>query len=172
MELHRMVVQPQLVTTVSVQRKRPPTIIGGYEIRFVVERPEKFFGLRDVWVGDRAYKASDLERTVVDGLRRPSFVGGITEVGRGMSMRADKIDPRRVVEYLLRMNVGAAIRRGGFLLEELEIGNADDLAPLRDRLTATYETLDPTMPKDGGYDARWRLLLNVSREEIQAVRST
>jgi len=47
-----------------------------------------------------------------------------------------------------------------------------ELEQLRERLTMTYSVLDPVLPDEGKFLARWRLKLNVSPEEIEAVVRT
>ena len=54
----------------------------------------------------------------------------------------------------------------------LEWGTEVELNSLRKSLTATYVPLDPTLPREGPHLAKWRLQINVSPEELQAVRST
>ena len=46
------------------------------------------------------------------------------------------------------------------------------LTRLRKRLTASYAILDPLLPAEGKFLARWRLRLNVDPEEIEAVVRT
>ncbi len=92
-------------------------------------------------------------------------------MAKGMWIRRQAIDPNRLVDYALRLDVSAVIRRVGFLMEVCETCSRKQSERLRERLTATYHLLDPTLPNDGRYLARWRLRLNVTREEIEAGRS-
>jgi predicted transcriptional regulator of viral defense system len=57
-------------------------------------------------------------------------------------------------------------------MEIYGIGAPEELARLRENLTSTYNLLDPVLPPEGKFLARWRLRLNVSPEEIQAVVRT
>jgi predicted transcriptional regulator of viral defense system len=43
---------------------------------------------------------------------------------------------------------------------------------LRAKLTPTYAVLDPLMPAEGPYQARWRLHVNIAPEELQAIVRT
>jgi predicted transcriptional regulator of viral defense system len=63
-------------------------------------------------------------------------------------------------------------RRLGYLLELFGVAPESDLEALRKSLTATYVRLDPILPPEGPHLAKWRLQINVSPEELQAVRST
>lgn len=73
-------------------------------------------------------------------------------------MRRDDIDPRTLVDYALRLDIG---RRLGFLLDTFDAGPARELERLQDRLTASYEILDPLLPDEGTFLARWRLKVNI-----------
>lgn len=133
-------------------------------------RLKTFFGMYEHWADKREkVMVSDIERTVLDGLRQPEYCGGFTEVAKGFWMRRSDLDVTRLVEYALRLNVGAVIRRLGYLLEAYEIDARDPIERLHSRLTASYELLDPLLPPEGKFLARWRLRLNVSPEEIRAV---
>ena len=50
--------------------------------------------------------------------------------------------------------------------------NSDELARLRQFLTATYQPLDPILPREGPHVARWRLQVNISPDELEGVRAT
>jgi predicted transcriptional regulator of viral defense system len=78
----------------------------------------------------------------------------------------------KLVDYALRLEVGAVIRRLGYLMETCGIGAPEDVARLREKLTSTYSLLDPLLPPEGKFLARWRLRLNLSPEEIRAVERT
>jgi predicted transcriptional regulator of viral defense system len=173
MEIHQMVTQPQLVVYTTTPKFLRPRIVLGTEFRFVRCKLEKFFGYSDHWVTKTAkVQVSDIERTIVDCLKQPEYCGGFSEIAKGFWMRREDIDPGKLVDYALMINVGAVIRRLGFLLELFEMEASRELERLRERLTMTYSILDPIMPAEGKFLARWRLKLNVSPEEIEAVVRT
>ncbi len=149
MDIHGMVTQPQLVVFVTSPAPMRGRTILGTEFRFVRCKP------------------SD-----VDGLKQPEHCGGLTEVAKGLWMRRADVSAKKLVEYALRLGVGAVMHRLGYLVEAYGIGAPEDLAPLRENLTSTYNLLDPVLPAEGKFLARWRLRLNVSTEEIQAVVRT
>jgi predicted transcriptional regulator of viral defense system len=173
MDLHGMVTQPQLVVyTTSPHLLRGRTILGT-EFRFVRCKPEHLFGVTQHWVDKTQQVAvSDLERTVIDGLKQPDYCGGFAEVAKGYWIRRGDIAVATLVDYALRLDVGVVIRRLGFLLESSGVEAPSDIERLRQRLTDTYHLLDPTLPAEGRRIARWRLRVNVSPEELQAARST
>jgi predicted transcriptional regulator of viral defense system len=172
MELHRMVTQPQFVTFISSTKRIPKQTLHGTQFRFVLLKPKDFFGTTKHWVTKQeSVDISDLERTVLEGLRHPEYCGGITDVAKGLWMRHADVSVPKLLEYVRRLRVGSVSRRLGYLLELFGIANEAELQSLRTSLTATYIPLDPSVPREGSHLAKWRLQLNIPAEELLAVRS-
>ena len=170
-EIHRMVAQPILTMHVSCTRRLRSQTVGGYQFKFIHVHDSQVFGIMKHWVHEQQYvMVSDMERTIIDGLRHPALLGGITEIGKGLWMKQEAMNVQRLVEYAKRLGVGAVVRRLGYLLELYELANASTLDDLRTLLTNTYQRLDPVLPNEGRHLSRWRLQLNVSPEELRAVR--
>lgn len=173
MEIHGMTTQPQLVVMVTTPKPRRALTTLGVEFRFIRCRRRHLFGLTEHWVTKQEkVRVSDLERTVIDGLKQPEHCGGLTEVAKGLWMRRQDVNVDRLVQYARRSGVGAVVRRLGFLLETYEMAGPPDLDRLRKGLTATYVRLDPVLPAEGKRLRRWRLQLNVDPEELRAVVRT
>jgi len=62
-------------------------------------------------------------------------------------MRRQDMQPSKLVDYALRLGVGAVARRLGYLLELSGIAPEVELARLRRVLTLTYLPLDPVLPR-------------------------
>ena len=173
MDIHQMVTQPQLVVYTTTTHSIRPISILGTQFRFVRCKPEHFFGTMDHWATKtRKIGASDLERTVIDGLRQSEYCGGFSEVAKGFWMRQQDMNVKKLVEYALMVDIGAVYRRLGYLLELFETEETGQLELLRRKLTPSYVLLDPMLPAEGKFIARWRLQLNVSPEEIKAIIRT
>ena len=171
LELHRMVTQPNFTIYVSCTRRVRPQTVGGYDFRFIHITTEQEFGVVKHWIDkEHVVMVSDIERTVIDGLRHPAFAGGITEVAKGLWMKREALNVERLIDYAQRLGVGAVVRRLGYLLEHYGLADASSVEPLRRLLTATYQRLDPLLPAEGAFVSRWRLQLNVTPEELEAVR--
>jgi predicted transcriptional regulator of viral defense system len=173
MEIHRMVTQPQFAVFASSARRLRSRSLHGTEFHFVFVKPEHYFGTVKHWVTKQeSVDISDLERTVIDGLRQPEYCGGITEVAKGLWMRHRDMNAVKLVDYALRTATGAVVRRLGYLLEHYAIAPDSELARLRDALSETYAPLDPLLPKDGPYLRRWRLQLNITPQELESIRTS
>ena len=173
MDIHQMVTQPQLVVYTTTTHSIRPRSVLGTEFRFVRCKLKNFFGAMDHWATKtRKIRVSDLERTVIDGLSQSEYCGGFSEVAKGFWMRRQDMDVKKLVEYALMLDIGAVYRRLGYLLELFETEEIDQLELLHKKLTATYALLDPTLPTEGKFISSWRLRLNVSQEEIEAIIMT
>lgn len=173
MDIHGMVTQPQLIVYVTSPNRLYDRTVLGTEFRFVRCKPSHLFGTMRHWVDKQEQvTVSDLERTVLDGLRQPEYCGGITEVAKGLWIRRAEMQPSRLVNYVLQLGVGAVMRRLGYLMETYRIGASRDMERLRRRLTGAYALLDPLLPREGKFLSRWRLQLNVPPEELQAIIGT
>ena len=147
-----MVTQPNFTVYVSCTRRVRPQTVGGYDFRFVHITAEQEFGVMKHWIDkERFVMISDMERTIIDGLRHPAFVGGITEVAKGLWMKRDVLKVERLVDYARRLDIGAVVRRLGYLLEHYGPADAPALEPLRTMLTAPYQRLDPLPPAEGEF---------------------
>ena len=173
MEIHRMVTQPQLGVFASCPKRLRSRIVHGTEFRFVLIKPEHYFGAEKHWVTKQeSVEVSDLERTVIDGLRQPEYCGGVTEVAKGLWMRHQDMQPTKLVDYTLRIGTGAVLRRLGYLLELYAIAPESELVRLRNALSGTYAPLDPMLPGEGTHLRRWRLQLNITPQELESVRAS
>ncbi len=173
MDLHQMVTQPQLAVFVTSPKAIRPRTVLGTEFRFVRCKREDLFGIVELWATKtERVRVSDLERTIIDGLKQPEHCGGLTEVAKGFWMRRETLAVPKLVDYALRLDIGAVVRRLGFLLETFEIDAPDEIERLRAALTATYAPLDPLMPAEGTWNARWRVRVNVEPDELRALVRT
>ena len=150
-------------TDVSVPRKRTSESAegrGGYPVngtvyRFVQVRPERYFGVERIWMGDARVSITNLERTLLDGLAMPQHCGGFGEVIHAFGEAVDRLNINRITEYARRLSPAVA-KRAGWVLEHqgCEAPQLDELAALTIK---GHRKLDPTGPRKGAYNSRWRL---------------
>lgn len=172
-DLHQMTTQPQLIVYASSPKMLRSKTIQGTEFRFVRCKAKDLFGIIEIWI-DKNEKVcvSDLERTLIDGLKQPAYCGGFTEVAKGFSIKHQAINPQKIIDYAIKLNIGAVIRRLGYLMELYQIGSRIHWEFLQTKLNSTYQLLDPELPAVGHHTARWRLRLNIPEEELLAIRGT
>jgi len=158
--------QPTRTVYVAALTRRLPLELHGVFYRFITLTRQKFFGHTRVWVGDKPVQMADRVKTLVDCLDHPEFCGGIVEVAKGLWHSRNEMDWTQLVSYAERMGNGAILKRLGYLLDALELGPARVRERLQKKKSAGYVTLDPLAPRDGTYNARWRLLVNVDSAQL------
>ena len=172
-DLHQMVTQPQFVVYISSPKMIRSRTIQGTEFRFVRCKEADVFGIIEMWIDkNEKVRVSDLERTLIDGLKQPAYCGGFSEVAKAYIIKRHTIDPQKLIDYAIKLGVGAVIRRLGYLMELYEIGTMAHLKFLQNKLTDTYQLLDPELPPEGRYLAKWKLILNITPEELLTIGET
>ncbi len=172
-DMHQLVTQPQFVIYVSSPKMIRPRTIQGTEFRFVCCKEKDVFGITELWIDkNEKVRVSDLERTLIDGLKEPSYCGGFSEVAKAFLIKRQAVDPQKLVDYSIKLGVGAVIRRLGYLMELYKIGSRIHWEFLQTKLTNTYQLLDPELPPTGPYIAKWRINANITPEELLAIGET
>jgi len=170
MELHQMTTQPVNPVYVTVPRQRAGRVIAGVEYRFVYANQRSFWGWETIWATDQEQvRVSDLEKTLLDCTVRPELCGGLAELAKGLWLRKNDLDEDRLTAYVQRLGHRAAAKRIGFLLETHDLGRPETIAALQSFINRRYTLLDPTLPDEGPYRARWRLRVNLDPEELKAI---
>ena len=160
-----------LTTARSVPRRRGTKAEGtgsGYPVgettyQFVQVKPERFFGIEQVWVNESRIAITDPERTLLDGLMAPPYCGDFAEVLHAFELRAPKLDVTRIIDYALKLDAATA-KRLGWILERQGIVS-DWLKPLQELPIKGYRVLDSSGPYCGSYDVRWMIRVNLPGTE-------
>lgn len=139
--------------------RRQPGEILGISYRIVSIKPYKFFGVTKDWIGEASFSITDREKTIIDGLDLPQYVGGVSEIAKALSVSGGVLDQKKLVQYAIKIGNSAVTKRLGFIMEKLGLG---DIEALREKapLATGFSALDPAMPKRGRYNRRWGLLIN------------
>ena len=132
---------------------------GGMWYQFIQTRPERFFGVERVWVGEARVSITSLERTLLDGLAMPRYCGGFGEVVYAFGEAAPRMDVDRMVVDAPRLGAAVA-KRLGWVLEThgIEGPHLEQLAALP---VKGYRKLDANGPGRGTYNGRWMLQENL-----------
>jgi predicted transcriptional regulator of viral defense system len=160
-----------VIFVVTPQRLRARAV-GESRVRIVNQSESKFFGFEPVDVLGYKVMVSDREKTAIDCVDRPSLAGGVGEAATIVATASRHFDWNKAADYLERIGAGALVRRFGWLADHVK---ADIPSAVRERLfelaarsrkTWLGAAPEHAVPSAIGYDATWRLLVNVSREEL------
>jgi predicted transcriptional regulator of viral defense system len=156
---------PQLVYVATNHRvRRPAKQVLGIDYRLISLNPPKFFGVTTELLDGQPFQVTDREKTILDGLDLPRYVGGVDEIALALSGSWHELDEPRLHDYAFRMGNIAVAKRLGYLMETLHLGNPEALRKWV-KLASWYSLLDPTLPRYGTYHRRWGLFINLGVED-------
>jgi len=167
LDIHHLATQPNFDVYVTSTRRRKNINLGGAMVHFVWAPPERFFGYQTMNVGNAHLIVSDLERTLVDGVALPAYCGGLVEVAKAFFIAKTRLDSAKLMQCAKDLKKWAVLRRTGFLMELFSLADKATLDDLSRTLPAGYVRLDPQLPADGARNAKWGLVLNASREQLE-----
>ena len=157
----------QLSRTVFVATDHPvrrqPEDVLGVTYKIVSLKPDKFFGITKDWIDEIPFSVTDQEKTIIDGLDLPQYVGGVSEIAKALIGFWKLLDEKKLRKYAANIGNSAVGKRLGFIMETLGLGDVEALRTEIPRAPG-FSSLDPTMPKHGKYNRKWGLLINA---EIQ-----
>lgn len=133
--------------------------VAGSFYQFVQIKPDRFFGIQEIWVNESRIKITDPERTLLDGLMSPSYCGDFSEVLHGFEIYGDKLDLQKIISYALKLD-GATARRLGWVLERQGV-KGRQLELLRKVPMKGFRILDASGPRQGPYDTTWMIQVNL-----------
>ena len=133
------------------------------EFEFIYVKKERFWGFEKQWVNAwTQVNITDRERTVLDLIARPDLFGGIRAASELMEGALSQIHLNQLVAYALRYDVGAVIKRLGWLLERMGV-DVSLLFPLRAYPVTGIVLLDPNQPRSAQLDPSWQINQNMQR---------
>jgi len=170
MDIHNMSTHPltKVYITTPTQEYKKVRTVGNVTIEFIYTEKKFIWGIENNWVTkSEKVRVSNMEKTVIDCLYHPGYSGGVLEIAKGLWMRQKKIDFNKLIKYALKLDKTVVIKRLGYLLETMSLVEDDLLSELKDKINEKYYILDPLLETDSTYKNSWKIIANISPEEIK-----
>jgi len=170
MRVHGMTSHPLTDVYITIVARISDKKLKGIRYRFIYSKKEHFWGMTAHGIKKQnQFQVSDLERTILDGLDRPDLCGGMMDVTRGIWVKQKEIQWIKLAQYGEKFKNKAAVKRLGFIIETLEIGNQKFIEQIQAlaKETKGYALFDPDGNRTGSYINRWGLLLNTNSKELK-----
>ena len=170
---HGLTTQSASVVYLATDHGRPRRmLVREKEYRVVIQPAHKFFGYSEVNAYGSQVNMAEPEKTILDSLDRPVYVGDIPEIAGMLRRGKSSLDWHKLVDYGVRVKSKALLQRLGYLLDRLNM----PVYPIaRDRLLAEVSGNtkcylgQPRRWKTGGdYNVTWRVVDNIPRQELLA----
>ena len=170
MDIHNMLSHPitkVFVTTPKQEYKKLKTV-GNTAFEFIYMNAKNIWGIQKIWVTkSEQVRVSDIERTIIDCLYHPKYSGGIMEIVRGLWIQKEKVNFEKLLDYIFKFNKVVVIKRLGYILEKLGLRDTNYLSKLHEKINNKYYVLDPLLSTERTYKNSWKLIVNISPEEIR-----
>lgn len=132
--------------------------VNGILYEFIKIKQERFFGIKDFWVGEAKISITDPERTFIDGLISPKHFGGWAEIYSAFESHISSLNLAKITDYSLRLDAVIA-KRLGWIMEKVGVEDTIlqklEAFPIKD-----YRVLDSTGPRKGHCNKRWMIQEN------------
>jgi len=157
---------------IATTKKKAIVEWQGTTFKFVTLSKRKFFGYRLERVLDAEVYMAEPEKSLVDSFDKSHYAGGIEQLARIVWRGLARVDEDKLVDYAIRMKSHALVQRLGFIIDFLaREGLVRPLLPglkklLQDSVGRTPIYLDPRKPKTGSFSKEWRIVCNVSRDQL------
>ncbi len=174
LQVHNLITQPSLKEQIVVAKQIRPSEVKIKDItfQFIYHNESHFFGEKKTWIDSfNKVSCSDIEKTIIDCLFKPDYAGGIVEVARAIYSTKEKLNYSKLLEYAIKFDSQAVIKRLGYLLELFEI-ETDIINELQKLKTASYVVLDTELPKTGKRNSSWSIQQNLDIETIKSAMFT
>lgn len=157
----------QFSNTVFVQtthKKNDKTILGTH-YKFVKVASYKKAGITSNGYGSFRYPITDVEKTIVDCFDQPQYSGGYAELIR--AIKQAELDAEKLVTYCKAIKNIAVTKRIGFLVELFERSTLTSFIDFaKKEVNNKYNLLDPQGSEEGEFVSKWKLRLNISKDEL------
>lgn len=149
----------------TTQRKKP-AIIWGTPVQFVTVKPYK---LKDGNIrqgyGDKVYRITDVEMTLVDCFDQPRYAGDWPDLLKAFHQA--ELDTEKLIKYAHVYQNIALIKRMGYLAETLRRETLKDFIEYaQTQVNQKYTLFEPGGPDKGEFNNRWKLRMNMTESTI------
>jgi predicted transcriptional regulator of viral defense system len=119
--------------------------LHGARLQLKTTTPKRFFGTRTEWIKNQTVDVSDPSKTIIDVFNDPSIGGGIrlaVEIFRSY-LKSEHKNIKLLLEYADRNANSAAVKRMGFVTEQIAPEEKNLLEGCRRRIKSGVSQIDP-----------------------------
>ena len=173
LDIHNMLTRPITRVIATTPRRLKKREIMSMSYRFVSAPLLSLWGYEPNWVTPyEQVNVSDLERTILDCLNRPDLCAGVSQAAVGLWIRQDDFKWDILGRYARKLGRHSVAQRLGYLLDLFDLGIPSLIEDLQKMVASHYACLDPFLPAQGSYLARWRLRINIEPETLETIVRT
>ncbi len=161
-DLSEQIIETTYFFSVDKVKEREQTY-ANFKFKIKNIKPEKVFGLKNIWYGSQKVQVSDPHKTMVDLLDDPKLVGGMTVVYDIYQayVESEYVNFNILLEYINKMNNKTIFKRLGFMLMAKEGKLPKALEEISQNISSGYSIFDPLLECNFTNDV-WKLKIPAS----------
>ncbi|MEA3505195.1 MAG: hypothetical protein U9R32_08370, partial [Bacteroidota bacterium] len=141
------------------------------QYEFIKVSKNKLFGYKTYGYGNHTYKMTDIEKTIIDCFDLPQYSGWYQETIKALNNA--KLYQSKMIKYCKLMNNNSLIKRLGFLIDFLGKPNMNEFVEYaQNTIDNNYSLFEIGGEKKGEYNSKWKLVLNIQRDEIMEIANS
>lgn len=145
--------------------------IFGVQYKFIKVKSEKIIGVIKAGYRSNKFPITDKEKTLLDCFDLPQYAGEYIDLIKAFSKT--EVDPKKLIEYSEKINNLSAMKRIGYLamlLGKKECKSFIDF--VLSKLNQKYTLFDPSGSNTGQFESKWKLRLNIKKEDLENIMET
>ena len=157
----------QIPNTIFVQtdRQKSSKKIFNVNYRFVRVNPNKCFGYNKEGYGNHSFFITDQEKTILDSFDKPKYSGGYPEIIKALYKA--KLSSEKMIEYGTKMDNLSILKRIAYISELIGKEELSDFRKfVQSILNKKYTLLEHNGNPTGKTNNKWKLILNITNDEI------
>jgi predicted transcriptional regulator of viral defense system len=168
LNLHGLTEQiPNMIYSQTSMLKQDKTVFN-VRYKFIKVKQEKIFGIMQMGYGSEVFSVTDMEKTLLDCFDLPQHAGGYDGLIR--ALYSAEIDPVKLLRYGQRMSNLSVLKRIAFLSELFQMdGFVEFQQGVLGMMNQKHALLDPSGNDTGPFDAKWRIRINISKENLWGI---
>lgn len=144
---------------------------GSRQYKFVKVDKNKLFGYNTYGYGNHQYRMTDVEKTIIDCFDMPRYSGWYQEAIKGFYNA--KIYQSKLIKYCKLIKNNSLIKRLGFLADFLQKPEMDKFIEYALKtISKEYVLFEIGGKKEGKYENKWKLVLNIPKDEILEIANS
>ena len=156
---------PNAVFVQTTKSKKSKKVFG-VAYRFIKVTKRKHTGIIRQGFGNRQYRITDVEKTIVDCFDLPDYSGGYDNLIKAFYRTALK--PEKLIEYSNAIHNIAAIKRMAVIADITgKKGLSVFLRFAEKKVNPKYNLFDPFGQDKGMFNNQWKVRMNLSAEKIK-----
>ena len=165
MNYHGLTEQISNVVFVQTSRYKNSKKVLNIPYRFVQINSSKNFGYLTKGYGNHIYNITDVEKTILDCFDLPKYSGGYPEIIKAFYNA--KLNSRKLIRYSKKINNISVSKRLAYLAELFEKKELKDFTSyVQGIVKEKYNLFEHDGEPTGKTNKKWRLILNLSEQEI------